>query len=474
MLGATTRIIRRFGREDRGVVLILFLLVFMPLLLTAAVVMDFSQTLVVKRQLTGAVDAAALTLGEMPELQDPADMRDKAEAFIKAHYPANAIGELTSFTAARDGDMVNVSATAEIPTAFLGVTGKDSWQITVNSSVFRKDTKLELVMVLDNSGSMAGNKIAGMKRAAIDLVDTLFGDEAISSKIKVGLVPFTAAVRTNMPFTGNLLLDLGIPSLLNAEVFTNLLPLETTWTVLQSMRNGMANWGGCLRSRNDRNEPYDIRDDAPNPLIPDTLFSAHFRPFLGGNKSLYVNQASGAQNEGCPTAPVQELTNVKSTITSAINAMTANGNTNIPEGLAWGWRLISPQPPFTAGASYADPETLKVIVLLTDGENSVSDMFSSYGQGNAGNPHIGPNVNAGLDTKLTALCQNIKANQDGVDDGDDIVIYTIAFAVSGPILTRLNNCATNIQTAFNADSIADLRNTFAEIASSLKQLRLAR
>jgi Flp pilus assembly protein TadG len=472
MLGATTRIIRRFGREDRGVVLILFLLVFMPLLLTAAVVMDFSQTLVVKRQLTSAVDSAALTLGEMPELQDPGDMRDKAEAYIKAHYPANAIGELKGFTAVRDGDIVNVSATAEIPTAFLGVTGKDSWQITVNSSVFRKDTKLELVMVLDNSGSMAGGKLAGMKSAAIDLVDTLFGDEEISSKIKIGLVPFTAAVRTDLsPNAGNSLLDLGIPSLLNSEIFTNLLPLQTTWTVLESMRNGMANWGGCLRSRA---EPYDIRDDAPNALIAETLFSAHFKPFLGGNKNLYVNHASGSQNEGCPTAPVQGLTNVKSTIDSAISAMTANGNTNIPEGLAWGWRLISPQPPFTAGVSYADPDTTKAIVLLTDGENSVSNMFSSYGQGNAGNPHIGPDVNAGLDTKLDQLCNNIKANQDGVDDGDDIVVYTIAFAISGPVLTRLNNCATRSQTAFTADTVAELHTTFAEIAASLKQLRLAR
>ena len=472
MLGATTRIIRRFGREDRGVVLILFLLVFMPLLLTAAVVMDFSQTLVVKRQLTGAVDSAALTLGEMPELQDPGDMRDKAEAYIKAHYPANAIGELKGFTAARDGDMVNVSATAEIPTAFLGVTGKDSWQITVNSSVFRKDTKLELVMVLDNSGSMAGAKVAGMKSAAADLVDTLFGDDEISNRVKIGLVPFTAAVRSDLPYgePGGLLDNL-IPSILNSEVLDNLIGTETIWTVLESMQGGMANWGGCLRSRN---EPYDISDTSPFPLIPDTMFAAHFKPAKGKDKNAYKGKSKTSENEGCPTASVQGLTNVKSTITSAITAMTADGNTNIPEGLAWGWRMISPQAPFTAGASYADADTIKAIVLLTDGENSVSNMFSSYGQGDASNRHIGPNVNAGLDTKLSALCDNIKANQDGVDDGDDIVVYTISFAVSGPILTRMNNCASRSQTAFTADTVSDLHNTFAEIAGSLKQLRLAR
>ena len=105
--------------------MILFLLVFLPLLLTVAVVIDFSQTLVVKRQLTSAVDSAALTLGTLPDIQDPAALSDKAEAYIKANYPENAIGTLTGWTAVRNGDMINVSATAEIPTAFLGITGKD-------------------------------------------------------------------------------------------------------------------------------------------------------------------------------------------------------------------------------------------------------------------------------------------------------------------------------------------------------------
>ncbi len=176
------------------------------------------------------------------------------------------------------------------------------------------------------------------------------------------------------------------------------------------------------------------------------------------DKNAYKGKAGGTQNEGCPTAKVQQLTNVKSTITTAINAMVANGNTNIPEGLAWGWRLISPGTPFTTGVAYEDKTTIKAIILLTDGENSVDNTYSSYGQGDGGNPHIGPVVDAGLDTKLTALCQNIKANQDGIDDGDDIVLYTIAFAVSGPILTRLSNCATNASRAFTADTVSGLAN----------------
>ena len=47
----------------------------------------------------------------------------------------------------------------------------------------------------------------------------------------------------------------------------------------------------------------------------------------------------------------------------------SGGGTNQAEGLAWGWRVLSPSPPFTEGAPYG-PEVRKVIVLMSDGENT--------------------------------------------------------------------------------------------------------
>ena len=35
----------------------------------------------------------------------------------------------------------------------------------------------------------------------------------------------------------------------------------------------------------------------------------------------------------------------------------------------WGWRVLSPEPPFTEGRDYTDPENTKYLVLMTDGEN---------------------------------------------------------------------------------------------------------
>lgn len=487
--------------------MILFLLVFLPLLLTVAVVIDFSQTLVVKRQLTSAVDSAALTLGTLPDIQDPGALSDKAEAYIKANYPENAIGTLTAWTAVRDGNMINVSATAEIPTAFLGITGKDKWTVTVNSGVFRKETKLEVVMVLDNTGSMAGAKLAAMKSAANTLVDTLFGTDQVSDKVKIGLVPFANAVNVNVP-PNTPWLDVANPSPLNWAIISDLAAKPNK--SVMSLFGGILgeSWKGCVRARAN---PYDVQDTLPDPADNATLFTPYFAPDEGkvnttdGNNYALLNLlplpvsnitkyflpsvrlGSGSPNYKCGAA-VQPLTNDKATITSRINAMAADGNTVIPEGLAWGWRLISPGPPFTEGAPYGQNDVIKVIILLTDGANDVGESvsrintgpygtyFTAYGYKKipANGNQLGANALATLDSKTTQVCNNVKADKDGDQTTTDIVLYTISFDVtSQSIKTLLQNCATDPSKYFNSPSASDLESAFQSIAIGLNQLRLA-
>ena len=97
------------------------------------------------------------------------------------------------------------------------------------------------------------------------------------------------------------------------------------------------------------------------------------------------------------------LTYNRAKVETAIDAMTASGSTVIAEGLAWGWRVLSPTEPFTkveASAHYAadtissynNPRWRKVLVLMTDGENDVlsngqeinslnGTWYSAYGRG---------------------------------------------------------------------------------------------
>ena len=138
----------------------------------------------------------------------------------------------------------------------------------------------------------------------------------------------------------------------------------------------------------------------------------------------------------CAVSSVVPLTYNRSRVEDGITAMTARGPTVIPEGLAWGWRVLSPTEPFTkveAGPTqaattispYNDAKWQKIIVLMTDGENDVlsngnqinslnGSWYSAYGRGRATSHNrfgttTTSNWNPALTTNMQTLCTNIKA-----------------------------------------------------------------
>jgi Flp pilus assembly protein TadG len=497
-VGDYLQIIWRFRREERGVILILFTLLIVPLLLIVAVAIDFSQTLVVKRQLTSAVDAAALTLGALPSLDDE-DAEAKAESYIRAHYPESAIGRLTGLSISREGEAVEVSVTSEIDTSFLKIAGYDTLSVTVNNRVLRKQNKLEVVMVLDNTGSMAGWKITALKDSANTLVTTLFGEETESPAVKIGLVPFANAVNIGSGMRGTPIMDESTPAAINGEQIRSGGNVISMFRVFDTLNVG---WRGCVRART---EPFDISDTLPSSVDSRTLFTPYLAPDEPSSHannyivlpfelvpqldlSHYVGRfglSPNGPNYNCPTRAVQPLTNVKSTITSAIAAMTANGSTVIPEGLAWGWRLVSPGVPFTTGAPYNDPDTIKVVILLTDGDNDVGpggngvykSFYSAYGYVKDG--HLGATngsqADQVLNQKTANICTNIKADHDGDASDQDIVLYTIVFGVGVGSETEvlMRNCASDPGKYFNSPTAPDLKAAFETIALGLNKLRVA-
>jgi Mg-chelatase subunit ChlD len=441
---------------------------------------------VVKRKLATAVDSAALALGQLPADITDAELDARARAYILAHYAPGDMGELTGYTVKReifeDGrTQIDVTASASVPLALIKLGGIEKIDVAVASQVIRQEKLLEVVMALDNSGSMGqGGKLAAMQTAAKSLTEILFAPVGADGRVRVGLVPFTAAVNVGVD-DQVAWLDRGKPAALNTQ-YLDLEPEDGAFDVLDVMNGGAdANWGGCVRSRAD---PYDIQDTPPDAANQDTHFSAYFLPFKNPGKKPknktkkkdYENAASSQQNNNCPDAKLQALTGEKTVIDSAVDAMVAGQNTNIAEGLAWAWRVISPDEPFTEGMPYSDQKTVKAIILLTDGENFVSgdDTFSSYGFGDAENPQLGANPNGTLNEKTLELCSNVKADKDGDPSDEDILLYTIAFSVSGPILQLLSDCATTPGHFFESPTNAELQTTFAKIASGLQELRIAK
>jgi Flp pilus assembly protein TadG len=187
-------------------------------------------------------------------------------------------------------------------------------------------------------------------------------------------------------------------------------------------------------------------------------------------------------NGDCPANAITPLTATPATISTAINAMVPLGATNIQEGSAWGFRVLSPGAPFTEGDQY-NQSTSKVMIVMTDGENTLypatdnfndAQYYSAYGypsDGRLGAASTDVSVLEGrVNTRLATTCTNAKAA--------GITIYTIGVGAgytSDPTGNEalLTKCASQTGFAYFPNTAADLQAAFVSIATQLAALRLA-
>ena len=265
------------GGEERGVIALLFAILILPLLTVMAIAVDLSQFLVMKQSLQSALDSAALNVGQSPTLSD-ANAATQAQAFINANYPnLSAIGSLQSVTVTHTTTSTVITATASMNTNFLQIIGYSTMAFTVSSQIAVNLNKLEVVLVLDNTGSMAQmygsmTGIAGLKAAATTLVNTLFANDPTLQYVKVAVVPFTAAVNVGTQYANAAWMDTAGAGVLTRENL-NVPNGQGLISFAAQLRN--ATWGGCVRQRT---EPYDLEDVAPAAGTADTLFTPYFAP----------------------------------------------------------------------------------------------------------------------------------------------------------------------------------------------------
>ncbi len=489
-----------FACDKRGNVMILAGLLTVPLLMMAGAAVDMSQVITVRTRLAQAADAAALAVGAAGTL-DQSQAQEIANNVFNANYPAAELGTPGTVSVQFDDGAINVSADAVVDMAILDVIGINTFNVGAETVVIREVKNIEVVMVLDNTGSMSGSKIESLKTAAETLVNVLFGESATSDNVKIGLVPFATSVNIGPDSVLQGWVDTTGTSSLNEVNFDT---GTSIFDLYQDLAASNVSWAGCVEARP---EPYDTNDAAPQPSIPDTrwvpylwpdepdsyesgvpfyYYNSYLNDTISGNpdeRQRFVGKYDDGQtlqisNRGpnwlCPTE-ITPMTNVKVEIMDAIDDMYANGSTNIPVGLAWGMRAISPGAPYSQGASYTDDETIKAIILLTDGANWVGGLnnhngsyftaynFLQHGRLNTQNANAAVNK---LNQKTSELCTTIK--------GNDVQLFTLTFQVSSnSIKDLMRDCASTEEMYFNSPSQSDLINVFGVIAKQLSNLRIS-
>jgi Flp pilus assembly protein TadG len=326
-----------------------------------------------------------------------------------------------------------------------------------------------------------------------------------------------------------------------------------------------ASWQGCVEARP---YPYNTTDETPSSGNPATLFVPMFAPDEAGHRwrdlnhdnvddlvdptgygysnnwwadwsdttdaqlrqwdarkyfrvKPYGSSSAGSgygPNFSCTTTPVTPLTDVtvdagKLAINTAIDAMKPTGNTNVPEGTAWGWRVLSSNEPFAEGRSNTEKGNDKIVIVLTDGANTYGDLgyYDADGAGNkstyAAYGYVGhkfaasesdtrlykgtssdvskstytqTNYQKALDEQMRTICTNAKTA--------NVLLMTVALDLDATepadakAITELKSCASDSRFRTGPDGKpaklfwnatgATLSTVFKEIADELSNLRI--
>jgi len=500
--------IRKFWADRRGSYTIVFGLTGLTLVVGAGGTTDMMRYLDTRAKLQDAVDGAALTVANQhknDEDQSGSDS-DRARSHLSKTFDAR-FGTIGTVTATTSGNSLTVAANATIDTYFLKIGGLSTLTTSATSTAAWSSSSLEIALVLDTTGSMADNgKLTALKSAAASLVDTLSAKASSNYSIKFSLVPFSNFVNVGPGNSAAAWIDQGGSqrSSLYDAYFSSHADRMAIFTKFGKT------WPGCVETRP---APYDMDETAPTTGTPDTLFVPAVHPDEPDSGSYiandYVNDQSSSDSitkmknkakydnpQGtdlsnstlysnyqvpkgpqfmCDVKPIQRLTTNYSSVKSQIQALTAAGSTNLPEGIAWGWRAISPKAPFADGKSYSDSDNSKILVILTDGTNAINTFptslggaYSSWGypysQRLGSNP--GTNLRAGLDAKTNTVCTKIKAA--------GIKVYTIGLMIddnSGQQL--LSDCSSGAAYYYNSPSANQLQSVFDDIAKKISKLRIA-
>ncbi len=178
---------------------------------------------------------------------------------------------------------------------------------------------------------------------------------------------------------------------------------------------------------------------------------------------------------GCLESTIQPLSSNISDIKANINALSVSGSTAGQIGIAWGWYMVSPNFgslwPSSAGAAYNTAETLKAVIIMTDGEfnapycNGVT--ARGYNASNATSINCDPD-NGEPYAQSRALCDAMKAQ--------GIVVYTVGFQIgsTGNARALLQYCASTSSGFYDAGSGTELSEAFNAIGRDITQLRISR
>jgi Flp pilus assembly protein TadG len=342
-----------FRISDSGNMTILAFGLFMAMTMMGGLAIDLMRYEATRTQMQQTLDRSVLAAASLTQQLDPKTV--VADYFSKAglakYLTSVNVQEGINFRS------VKVDAKAATDPIFMHMMGISEFDAAGSSSASERHSNVEISLVLDISGSMKDDgRITAMKAAATDFVQTVLSNDK-DKKFTIQIVPF----------------------------------------------NGKVNLGAALAARYNLKGAHNIPDvnciDLPPSVYSSTGISTTTEMTLTSNAdsdSRYDRLFDGWWE----SAPVREQlacapskdniillpTNDLETLRNHIRKLDPIGGTSINVGMKWGLALLDPgarnmfaqlriagimdAPTKDRPFNYNTEDSLKIVILMTDGENT--------------------------------------------------------------------------------------------------------
>lgn len=404
-------LVRRFRRDTRGSVAIIFAICLIAIFGFIGSAVDYSRASRLQAKLQSALDAAAVAASSRASGKTADQIRADALTYFAVQFREPGIPTPQVVATVTDSTL-ELTATFQMPASFLPVIGIDSVGVGAVAKTAWGITRLRVALALDNTGSMASaGKMDALKSATLSLLSQLQANARNDGDVLVSIVPFAKVVNVGTAHR-------------NAPWIRMADATVCTWWGCSTT------WSGAIQDR-DRNN--DITN--ATPIGSSTYFPAMHESYTGGT----------------PVA-IQPLTSNWGQLRSTVAQMRPQGNTNQVIGLAWAWQTLTQGSPMHAPVEDPKFTFKRAIILISDGLNTESRHSSRQSE---------------IDARQALLCHAVKAA--------GVTLFTIQVNTGGdPTSAVLRACASSSDKFTLMTNPTQLLTTLTDIGGQLTRLRLTR
>lgn len=386
----------RYHRSEDGSMIILGLILFVLILMVGGISVDLMRYEQKRVQIQSVSDRAVLAAASLTQ---PQDIEQVVSDYFEREGLSDYLLEVDPGDPTLNVREVRIVTLASVSSLFMPLIGLDRLESTVVSRAEERVSDVEVTMVLDLSNSMNQfNRIGNLRNAGEEFINTLY-QNAQDDQISVSLVPYTGQVNAGhslleefttsydqpysacVEFEGNSYTQLNLSQ---TETLTGAGHYDPWHMERSEFMSFCPNHSGGIRGTMTQNQ---LAQYAASMGL--TASVAHFEP-------ADVN-----------TAEIMVMEDDPDTLRRRMRSLIADGNTSIEIGMKWAAAMTEPRSndlinnmigdgainaafddrPF----EYEDPESIKAIVLMTDGENwDEYRMADAYKQGPSGVWHSFP------------------------------------------------------------------------------------